>query len=729
MLGNRCTQCINTGVACTHADLVKNLSSARGYVAALEARVEKLERLLSKERDRIAFTEQLENDISLKPLSHAIEEKLPRNDTDPVEGALKKLTLNPDSNRFFGKSSGVQLVQTALNFQSHLTTHLTGPTPPSIPKLPNKRKEVWETLPWLIPADNDGPRYTFPDPDLLPTLVDLYFKEVNCYSPVLHRPTFDRNVADNLHLRDHRFGATLLMVCSLGARYSNDPRVILEGEVNFESAGYEWYHQVRVIPEHLMYKPDLYELQTIALSVIYLQVLVPTATSWNQIGFGLRRAQDVGAHRRRIEPHPTAESEQWKRAFWVLLCLDWQFSTDSGRPLAMHDQDFDQDLPLDCDDEYWDLPQPLNFRQPAGKPSAISASFFICRAKLLKIEAAVATTIYSPRKAQDPCGRPSPTDAQIIAAFDSALNSWLFEVPEHLRWDPDCKNDLHFQQSAQLYSGFYAVQILAHRPYIPAPLEASRTGALPSLAICTNAARFCARIFDALDKRGMLPPSKYDSGIVLLLNTWSGKRSGSAHNSSKGLDHVYTCLKLITTAETRYRAAGRYTYFTARQMLHVFNLVLSSDILTRLIQAGESLDVLFDLKSVPVAHPSAQRGYNASTASLEQDRADPESAQWSTFARHNVQETGPANSQPPENGFAYADAYTQPNVGYDFEQVMNIGSQHPSGDNTTVDPDIMSMWSTAPSGFHVDDWSLILPPHISDPQSDQFSSAPNQMYP
>jgi len=116
------------------------------------------------------------------------------------------------------------------------------------------------------------------------------------------------------------------------------------------------FNQVHVIPEHLIYKPDLYELQTITLSAIYLQVLSATAISWNQIGFGLRRAQDVGAHRRRSDPHPTAENEQWKRVFWyfsisrfecgltlfsrVLLCLEWQCSNDAGRPVAMHDQEW-----------------------------------------------------------------------------------------------------------------------------------------------------------------------------------------------------------------------------------------------------------------------------------------------------------------------------------------------------------------------------------------------------
>jgi hypothetical protein len=57
----------------------------------------------------------------------------------------------------------------------------------------------------------------------------------------------------------------------------------------------------------------------------------------------------------------------------------------------MHYQDYDQDFPVDCDDEYWDLPEPLNFRQPKDRPSEIS--YFICYAKLLEIQASVTNTI------------------------------------------------------------------------------------------------------------------------------------------------------------------------------------------------------------------------------------------------------------------------------------------------------------------------------------------------
>lgn len=42
---------------------------------------------------------------------------------------------------------------------------------------------------------------------------------------------------------------------------------------------------------------------------------------WTAIGLGIRLAQDVGAHRKRLpdDKIPSAENELWKRAFWSTL--------------------------------------------------------------------------------------------------------------------------------------------------------------------------------------------------------------------------------------------------------------------------------------------------------------------------------------------------------------------------------------------------------------------------
>lgn len=53
---------------------------------------------------------------------------------------------------------------------------------------------------------------------------------------------------------------------------------------------------------------------------------------------------------------------------------------------------FDVDLPIECDDEYWENPDPETaFKQPPGKPA--NASFFICLIKLNQILAFALRTI------------------------------------------------------------------------------------------------------------------------------------------------------------------------------------------------------------------------------------------------------------------------------------------------------------------------------------------------
>jgi hypothetical protein len=65
----------------------------------------------------------------------------------------------------------------------------------------------------------------FPSLDIIASLIDTYFTHSNIYFPVLHRPTFQRLLDQDLHQRDHEFGSLLLVVCAIGARFSNHPYV------------------------------------------------------------------------------------------------------------------------------------------------------------------------------------------------------------------------------------------------------------------------------------------------------------------------------------------------------------------------------------------------------------------------------------------------------------------------------------------------------------------------
>ena len=61
------------------------------------------------------------------------------------------------------------------------------------------------------------------------TLVNHYFREINIFCPLLHRPTFVSDVVARRHYTDRDFAPVVLLVCAIGARFSDDPRVLVEG--------------------------------------------------------------------------------------------------------------------------------------------------------------------------------------------------------------------------------------------------------------------------------------------------------------------------------------------------------------------------------------------------------------------------------------------------------------------------------------------------------------------
>lgn len=194
--------------------------------------------------------------------------------------------------------------------------------------------------------------YAFPPPDVLSTLVDLYFEHSNMYFPLLHRPTFERAVADNLHLRDDKFGANVLLVCAIASRFSDDPRVF--DPASPLDCGWKYFSQLSLeLQQHMFVAPTLYDLQrycvralhwktnlkihadvTMQLAIQFLDGSAPQA-NWTLIGIGLRMAQEVGVHRRQNAQQHTLEAELWRRAFWVLACHDRLLSCTLGRPCAM----------------------------------------------------------------------------------------------------------------------------------------------------------------------------------------------------------------------------------------------------------------------------------------------------------------------------------------------------------------------------------------------------------
>ncbi|KAI0248861.1 hypothetical protein BJV78DRAFT_1363240 [Lactifluus subvellereus] len=616
---SKCSHCLSSGSDCIFTESTKARGPPKRYVDSLETRLEKMEGMLSRLYPDGDFSQEMEldgwarsfqpestEDRSLSqqntssskgssPLRSSLPvSKTPGSDSDDstcdsdadptllqdLHDHIKRLSLRPTPRRYFGESSGISLLRTAMTAKSKASS---GESPAVHPeKRSVHRDEFWRLHPW----ENDRVQYTkrhydFPEPDLLTNLIAIYFKILAPMIPLLHRPTFMSAFDDGLHLRNDKFGALVLLVCATASRYSQDPRTLLEGG-HLHSAGWKWFRQVEPFSITVLAAPELYDLQIAALAVMFVQGTLPPHEAWIMVGVGLRLAQDVGAHRRQLHHGPpTVEDELWKRAFWyasplqlayafrlelhcyrVLLMYDIWSSSYLGRPCAISEENYDVELPIECDDEYWENPDPtLAFKQRPGKPSHVAYFNHLIKINILHSHAL--RTIYSINKSRSTKGpREKGWQEHTVASLDSALNSWFDSIPDHLRWDPQRENQTFFVQSASLRIAFYFIQITIHRPFIPSFHKESSLS-FPALAICASAARACSHVADALRKRYPILSAPniqfptFVSGVILLLSLWGAKRSGTSPDPARDIQDVRNCVKLLELAESRWSVAGR----------------------------------------------------------------------------------------------------------------------------------------------------------------------------
>lgn len=475
-----------------------------------------------------------------------------------LEGNLRKFR-NFTNGVFFGKSSHAQLIQTAFDTKYDRPAYIC-----SSRSACSKRPEFWDPHVWYTPSRfsqvHVNVEYTFPDEDLLWSLIDLYFAESNIFLPVLHRPSFESSVAELTHLSDPIFAAVLLTVCAIASRHSTDPRVLIDNESS--SGGWKWIQQILVgrKADTFLTPPSLCDCQSTCLIAIFMLGCSVPQTAWTMAGIGLRVAQEAGAHR--MKGHgilDKSEAESWRRVFWCLVYLDRYISFAQGRPCAINDEDIDTELPASCDDEYWghaDTEQAFN--QPEGHPSLIS--YFNCHMRLTRILMICLRTLYCTNRTKALFAQMEKNwEEQIVVELDSALNTWIDTLPDHLRWDPKRDNLVHFKQSAALLAAYYNLQMLIHRPFIASPRRPSKWP-FPSLALCTNAARSCIHVVSIEHQRGgKFPFSGYmafNAGVVLLCNIWERQKSGLSVDLEKEMEEVYKSMRILRNFETRWRFAG-----------------------------------------------------------------------------------------------------------------------------------------------------------------------------
>ncbi|KAJ7045258.1 fungal-specific transcription factor domain-containing protein [Mycena alexandri] len=572
MPGNQCTNCISLQQDCTHhrskaparrgtppplgqetaqEHIAAILSTSTVYIPSNDLAVShqvlvkvahyarELEATVASLRVELrAFTTQLSHaklDIPTTPIGTRpilVDDEDP-NPNAPVQSAPKEAVY-----QLYGKSISIHFLIKHIKQMHGNTSYVVGV----------RRPEFWMPQPW-DKLTIESPHQKFPEDDLLKTLVKNYFDQINPILNILHAPTFNESVADGLHLRDRSFGAVLLVVCALGSRYSEDRRVFLVGATSEHSCGWKW--------DHFLAEHALHQLQLICLAVSYLGGTDISTPSEGFIlaGLGLRFAHAAGVHRRSgYTPMDPLTAELYKRVVWLLIISDTLMSSFKGQPGITQSTNFDLDLPLDCDDEYWGVRDAV---QPEGKPSA--GAFFPVYAQLIMIFGRIQGAVY-PLHGQI-CSE------DVVVQLDSALNQWLDMVPEHLKWNPHQESQVGLLSSLYIYCTYYHAQVLIHRPFIPVPgQDIISTTKFPILAICANAARSCGHVLDIQTRRAKpvhnphVVIALFDCAVVLLINVWAvvgGRKSRGPEDFNLATADVQNYLRVLRLYERRWRSAGR----------------------------------------------------------------------------------------------------------------------------------------------------------------------------
>ncbi|THU86599.1 hypothetical protein K435DRAFT_782796 [Dendrothele bispora CBS 962.96] len=461
----------------------------------------------------------------------------------------------------FGESSNLMLMVAALNHRAQLQGCNVPDWRVIFPYV--KRLEFWNEHNWpveyLTPDPPDS--LEFPPRELMCQYIDAYFEEHEIYGPLLHRPTFEKQISEGLHLRDSAFSAVVLAVCALGAQ-------TLSPVPSEDKSGERWFNQIRL--ERFVFSPklELFHLQLYCLAIHYFGSLgAGIDLGWLLSGIAIRRSQEKGAHRRYTlnSQGPSIQGELWKRAFWQLVVIDSRFCTLFGRPRGTSILDFDLDPLVDCDDEYWEAQGSMEaFAQPPGKPSTVS--YWNCYLRLIGIYGFAQLTIYAVRKSE--LGATMGIGniewyEKAVMELDSALNQWVDSVPDHLKWENQKDtSSVFFSQSAILHQLYYWVQIQVHRMFIPRPGQSSGVLSFPSLEICTNAARSAIRVCEThINKKSLLYPhfliSLFNSAIVLALNLVRSTQQKLNFDPGRELLDIYKCIELLHLYEARYPLSGR----------------------------------------------------------------------------------------------------------------------------------------------------------------------------
>lgn len=186
----------------------------------------------------------------------------------------------------------------------------------------------------------------FPPPDLAASLIELYFRHVHRWDPIIHKPTFIQLYSTDAATTDPSFRALCYAVFATASRFSNDPRVLSDGQfgqVTKQGAGALYAAASYLCASAPSVPWNLFDLQYAAVMSRFLLASSSPTTVWQMTGCWIRTAQDVGSHREKTPQWTRSimHDQLRKRAFWFMVKVDRQASLALGRNTNIRESQID----------------------------------------------------------------------------------------------------------------------------------------------------------------------------------------------------------------------------------------------------------------------------------------------------------------------------------------------------------------------------------------------------
>ncbi|KAJ6443413.1 C6 transcription factor [Purpureocillium lavendulum] len=386
-----CGWCARNGAVCEYKER-KRPGLRAGFGKELQERMDKLEAILKSHSD-IIQAHITPNASALPVAAASIRNSNPSLPSDigtprdhpsiykpsePASTPQADLSGFPPKTSFSAGSQSADFnlpstpgIHDSLRNQMHMSGSSASVQLPPIQSNPGLHEYYGSQTPSMQPAtgtlppggasaaDQDMPPY-----DLLYALVDLFFKHINSWCPILHRKTtLDSLFGPSTFQETDRI--LLHAIVATTMRYSTDPRLTEERR--------QHYHQVSK-ERVLLYGMENSSVQSLQALVILALDLCGSSNGppgWNimalitrsvvQLGLAVEtNSFSVSPNYKSIytlramvlpEPKDFIEDESRRRLFWMIYLLDRYATIATAFEFALADKEIDRTLP--CRDDLW----------------------------------------------------------------------------------------------------------------------------------------------------------------------------------------------------------------------------------------------------------------------------------------------------------------------------------------------------------------------------------------